>query len=49
MVTQRTTLNKKVKELQQELYVAVLNDNKKITPDLEKKIEIAKSTLLNLD
>ena len=49
MVTQRTTLNKKVKELQQELYVEVLNDNKKIITDLEKKIEIAKSTLLNLD
>ena len=49
MVTQRHTLNKRVKELQQELYVAVLNDNKEIIPDLEKQIEIAKSTLLNLD
>ena len=49
MVTQRHTLNKKVKELQQELYIAVLNDNKEIIPDLEKKIEVAKSTLLNLD
>ena len=49
MVTQRHTLTKKVKELQQELYVAVLNDKKEIIPDLEKQIEIAKSTLLNLD
>ena len=49
MVTQRHTLNKKVKELQQELYVAVLNDNKEIIPNLKHQIEIAKSTLLNLD
>ncbi len=49
MITQRHTLTKKVKELQQELYVAVLHDNKKIIPDLNKQIEIAKSTLLNLD
>lgn len=49
MVTQRHTLTKKVKELQQELYVAVLNDKKEIIPNLEYQIEIAKSTLLNLD
>ena len=49
MVTQRHTLNKKVKELQQELYIAVLNDKKEIIHNLEYQIEIAKSTLLNLD
>jgi len=49
MITQRHTLTKKVKELQQELYVAVLHDKKEIIPNLKHKIEIAKSTLLNLD
>jgi hypothetical protein len=49
MVTQRHTLTKKVKELEQELRLAVLNHDPNAVSYISNEIEIAKSTLLNLD
>jgi len=49
METQRTTLIKEVKSLEQQLQVAVLNADAFEQIAIYKRLEIAKSTLLNLD
>ena len=49
MVTQRTTLSKEIKTLEQELHLAVLNQDAFTQMAIYKRLEIAKSTLLNLD
>jgi hypothetical protein len=49
MVTQRTTLSKEIKTLEQELHLAVLNGDAFTQMAIYKRLEIAKSTLLNLD
>lgn len=49
MVTQRTTLNKELKTLEKNLHFAVLNNDPFTEAAIYKRIEIVKSTLLNLD
>ena len=49
METQRTTLSKEVKSLEQQLQGAVLNADAFEQIAIYKRLEIAKSTLLNLD
>jgi len=49
MVTQRTTLNKEIKTLEEQLHHAVLNKDAFTQNAIYKRLEIAKSTLLNLD
>jgi hypothetical protein len=49
METQRTTLSKEIKTLEEQLQVAVLNSDAFEQMAIYKRLEIAKSTLLNLD
>lgn len=49
MVTQRTTLSKEIKSLEDQLNYAVINLDAFSQIDIYKRLEIAKSTLLNLD
>jgi hypothetical protein len=49
MITQRDTLNQEVKDLQNELDIAVRTKDAFVQLELFKRLEIAKSILLNLD
>jgi hypothetical protein len=49
MVTQRQTLQQEVKDLQKELDIAVRTKDAFVQLELFKRLEIVKSTLLNLD
>ncbi len=49
MVTQRTTLSREIKTLEEQLYHAVLSGDAFTQMAIYKRLEIAKSTLLNLD
>jgi hypothetical protein len=49
MVTQRTKLKKEIETLEEKLKFAVINLDAFEQIDIYKRIEIAKSTLLNLD
>ena len=49
METQRTTLSKEIKSLEEQLKGAVLNSDAFEQMAIYKRLEIAKSTLLNLD
>jgi len=49
MVTQRTKLSKEIKFLEEKLHHAVLNNDAFTQMAIYKRLEIAKSTLLNLD
>ena len=49
MVTQRTTLSKEIKSLEEQLQGAVLNADAFEQIAIYRRLEIAKSTLLNLD
>lgn len=49
METQRTTLSKEIKSLEEQLQGAVLNADAFEQIAIYRRLEIAKSTLLNLD
>tara|TARA_B110000503_G_C6862542_1_gene295380 strand:+ start:336 stop:485 length:150 start_codon:yes stop_codon:yes gene_type:complete len=49
MVTQRQTLQQEVKDLQKELDIAIRIKDAFVQLELFKRLEIVKSTLLNLD
>jgi hypothetical protein len=49
METQRTKLKKEIETLEEQLQFAVINLDAFSQIDIYKRIEIAKSTLLNLD
>lgn len=49
METQRTKLNKEVKTLEEQLHHAVLNGDAFSENAIVKRLEIARSILLNLD
>ena len=49
MITQRETLNYEIKWLQKELDLAIMGKDAFVQLELFKRLEIAKSTLLNLD
>ena len=49
MVTQRQTLQQEVKYLQKELDIAVHTQDAFVQIELFKRLEIAKSILLNID
>ena len=49
MITQRQTLQQEVKDLQKELDIAIRIKDAFVQLELFKRLEIVKSTLLNLD